>query len=209
MNRKWRWNERTRLMLTLELAVVLPAAALVVLGALHLKSIQRDRGVQAAFQRDFSQVLAISEKQINRKAYDLVDEVKDQFPSAGAACKETMDRILSSHPYVAHVFLYDPATGMVFRSQPNRQGDAVFRAEGEYFSGMFKGWMQVEFWNLNKDLGEMQKKERRYFFQDSVARGDKHAYTAGELFLVNGSAGPNSAVAGVVFDAEYLRDQLF
>ncbi len=55
-------SERTRLMLTLELAVVLPAAALVILSALHLKSIQRDRGVQAAFQRDFSQVLAISEK---------------------------------------------------------------------------------------------------------------------------------------------------
>ncbi len=60
-------NERTRLMLTLELAVVLPAAALVILSALHLESIQRDRGVQAAFQRDFSQVLAISEKQMNQQ----------------------------------------------------------------------------------------------------------------------------------------------
>ncbi len=36
MKMKRRWNERTRLMLTLELAVVLPAAALVILGALHL-----------------------------------------------------------------------------------------------------------------------------------------------------------------------------
>ena len=51
-------NERTRLMLTLELAVVLPAAALVILSAVHLETIQRDRGVQAAFQRDFIQVLA-------------------------------------------------------------------------------------------------------------------------------------------------------
>ncbi len=55
-------------MLTLELAVVLPAAALVVLSALHLKSVERDRGIQAAFQRDFSQVLLISEKQMNHKA---------------------------------------------------------------------------------------------------------------------------------------------
>ena len=55
-------NERTRMILLLELAIVLPAAALVVLGALHLRSIQRDRSVEAAIQRDFSQVLTISAK---------------------------------------------------------------------------------------------------------------------------------------------------
>lgn len=60
-----RWNERTRLMLTLELAVVLPVAALIALSIHYLWSIQRDRAVEAAIQRDFSQVLAISEKQIN------------------------------------------------------------------------------------------------------------------------------------------------
>src|ERR1700680_758284 len=53
MKRRRPGNERTRLMLTLELAVVLPAAALVILSALHLNDIQRDRGVEAAFQRDF------------------------------------------------------------------------------------------------------------------------------------------------------------
>ena len=36
MKPKRRWNERTRLILTLELAVVLPAAALVILSAWHL-----------------------------------------------------------------------------------------------------------------------------------------------------------------------------
>lgn len=67
MKSKRRWSERTRLMLTLELAVVLPAAALVILSAVHLTEIQRDRGVEAAFQRDFNQVLTISEKEINQK----------------------------------------------------------------------------------------------------------------------------------------------
>ena len=60
-------NARTRLMLTLQLAVMLPAAVLVILSAWHLKTIQRDRAVEAAIQRDFRQVLAISEKQINTK----------------------------------------------------------------------------------------------------------------------------------------------
>src|SRR5215471_21118333 len=100
MKSKRRWNERTRLMLTLELAVVLPAAALVILSALHLNEIQRDRGVEAAFQRDFNQVLAISEKQINRKAEGMVDEIRPEFPGPGNTCVETMDRILAAHPYI-------------------------------------------------------------------------------------------------------------
>jgi hypothetical protein len=124
MKSKRRGNARTRLMLTLELAVVLPAAALVILSALHLNEIQRDRGVEAAFQRDFNQVLAISEKQINRKADDMADDVRSQFPRSGKACVETLDRILATHPYVAHVFVYDPNSGMTFRSQPSRLKDA-------------------------------------------------------------------------------------
>jgi len=65
MKPKRRWNERTRLILTLEFAVVLPAAALVILNVWHLNQIRRDRAVEAAIQRDFTQVLHISEKQIN------------------------------------------------------------------------------------------------------------------------------------------------
>src|ERR1700756_4773253 len=113
-------NERIRLILTLVLAVVLPAAILVILSAWHLKTIQRDRAVEAAIQRDFSQALAISEKQINHKAYELVDDVRSEFPAPGGASPETMDRILSTHPYVAHLMLYDPEQGFVMRSQPYR-----------------------------------------------------------------------------------------
>src|ERR1700674_4816653 len=134
MKMKRRWNERTRLMLTLELAVVLPAAALVILSALHLKSIQRDRAVEAAIQRDFSQVLAISEKQINHKAYDLADDVRNDFPAPGQACSVNLDKLLAAHPYAAHVFLYDPENGLVFRSQPHRMQDPEFRAEADEFS---------------------------------------------------------------------------
>ena len=61
---KRRWNPRTRLLLTLELAVVLPAATLIYFSVAHLNHIKRDHGVEAAIQRDFSQVLAISEKEI-------------------------------------------------------------------------------------------------------------------------------------------------
>src|SRR5579871_5710410 len=120
MTLKRRWNEQTRLMLTLELAVVLPAAVLVVLGVIHVNSIQRDKGIQAAFQRDFSHVLKISEKEMNQKAYELADDVRTEIPPAGAACSEALDRILASNPHIAHLFVYDPNVGVVFRSQPHR-----------------------------------------------------------------------------------------
>jgi signal transduction histidine kinase len=199
-------NERTRLMLTLELAVVLPAAALVILSAIHLRSIERDRGVQAAFQRDFTQVLAISEKQINQKAYELIDDVRDQFPASNAACAENLDRILATHPYVAHLFVYDPMTGLVFRSQPNHANSPAFRAEHDQLSSMFAGWLQMDYMDMAKGLEEMDKQGRRHFFSDSV--GEKHAYTAGQFFLTGG-AGEKKAIGGMVFDADYLHDEFF
>jgi signal transduction histidine kinase len=207
---KRRWNERTRLMLTLELAVVLPAAVLVFLSVMHVNSIQRDKGVQAAFQRDFSHVLKISEKEINQRAYELADEVREAIPGAGDACSETMDRILASHPYVAHIFLYDPSTGVVFRSQPYRLKDASFREEAADLSSMFSGWMQVEYKDEAKGLQEMAAKgERYYFFDNWASRGNKRLYQSGAIFLAGDIHGGHAAIAGFVFDAEYLQDRFF
>ena len=93
-----RWDERTRLMLTLEIAVILPAAILIGLSVHHLKHIQRDSAVAAAFQRDFSQLLVISEKQINERAYDLLDDLRKEFPKPGATCSGSLDKLLTSHP---------------------------------------------------------------------------------------------------------------
>jgi signal transduction histidine kinase len=210
MKMKRRWNERTRLMLTLELAVVLPAAALVILSAIHLNDIQRDRGVEAAFQRDFNQVLAISEKQINQKADEITDEVRSQFPSAGEACVETMDRILATHPYVAHVWVYEPNGKLTFRSQPSRLNDPQFRAEADNVSSMTSGWMQVEYKDQVKELEEMSKKGKPYyFFPNWAPRGDKHLYQSGAVFLAGDAWGGRKAIGGMMFDAEYLRDQFF
>ena len=67
----WSGNNRIRLMLTLELAVMLPAAALIYLNFYQLKSMKRDKVLEAAIHRDFHQMLAIAEKQINHKAYTI------------------------------------------------------------------------------------------------------------------------------------------
>src|SRR5437762_12953923 len=98
MKAKRLWNERTRLILIMELAIVLPAADLVILSATHLKHIQRDRGLEALFQREFGEALAISEKRLTHKAYELMDDVRRDFPAPGNACSAHLDRIWSGHP---------------------------------------------------------------------------------------------------------------
>jgi signal transduction histidine kinase len=210
MSLKRRWSERTRLILTLELAVVLPAAALVILSALHLKSIQRDRAVEAAIQRDFSQVLAISEKQINHKAYELADDVRNDFPAPGQACSVNLDKLLVAHPYAAHVFLYDPENGLVFRSQPHRMQDPDFRAEADEFSKMAETWMKIDFEDFSKKLAKMEHKGTPYVCDATwVTRGDKHVYSSSAYFLKTDEDTGRKFIAGLVFDAEYLRDQFF
>jgi len=204
------WNERARLSRTLELAVVLPAAALVLLSVWHVNHIRRDRAVEAAFERDFSQVLAISEKQINHRAYELLDDARTDFPPPGETCEETLDRILAAHPYIAHVFVYDPDQGLVFRSQSHRlDSDKDFRAEGADFSGMMDRWMKTEYKEMAEKMGKMEKKGTPYYaFYNWAPRGDWHAYQSAAMFLKADAKG-KTTVNGIVFDAEYLRDRFF
>jgi signal transduction histidine kinase len=211
MKLKWPRNERSRLMLILELAVILPAATLVILSARHLQTIQRDRQVEAAIQRDFSQVLAISEKQINHKAYALADDVRSDFPTPGEACSETLDRILSTHPYVAHLMLFDPEQGFVMRSQPYRiKHDSGFRDEAEHMSTMMEGWWKLEYAEFSKKLSKMEEKGTPYYFYgDWMPRGDKHVYTSTAIFLKTNKETGKAAIAGITLDADYLHDQFF
>jgi signal transduction histidine kinase len=211
MKTKRRWNERTRLILTLELAVVLPAAALVILSAWHLMHIQRDRAVEAAIQRDFSQMLAISEKEFNRKAYEQLDDIRSGFPAPGVMCPETLDRLLAAHPYAAHLFSYDPDQGMVFRSQPYRlKNDQAFHAEADDLSKMGEGWLGMEFKDLVKKMTQMEKKGTRYYvFANWVPRGEKRLYQPVAMFAKTDEATGKKMIGGVAFDAEYVRDQFF
>ncbi len=210
MNTKPR-NEKTRLLLTLELAVILPAAALVIVSAWHVLHIQRDHAVEAAIQREYSQVLAISEKQFNHKAYELVDEVRTEFPAPGEACSVTLDRILATHPYVAHLFVVSSNGGMVFRSQPDRlKSDSGFRSEAEDLSKMFDTWLKIDFASMSERLVHLEKKGSPYFFEANWApRGDKKVYQSTALFAIKGEQKGEIAIAGVAFDADYLHDKFF
>ena len=189
---------------------MLPAAALVLLSVWHVNHIRRDRAVEAAFERDFSHVLAISEKQINHRAYELLDDARVDFPPPGETCEETLDRILAAHPYIAHVFVYDPDQGLVFRSQAHRlESDKDFRAEGADLSGMMNRWMKTEYKEEAEKIAKLEKKGAPYYsFYNWAPRGDWHAYQAAAMFTKTDEKG-KTTINGIVFDAEYLRDHFF
>src|SRR5207245_7529327 len=109
MSGKWRLTDRTRLLLTLELAIMLPAALLMAFSIWNLRHIQRDKAIEAAIQRDFTYVLKIAEKKAWRRANDILTPVRKQFPCAddGTKIKPQLESILAAHPEFTYVILYD------------------------------------------------------------------------------------------------------
>src|SRR5438874_12634809 len=73
---------RYRLIITLGLAVLLPAAALIFVNFSQLRSFDRDKVLEATIKRDFQDNLGIWEKQMNKKIYAKVEDAKEQFPSS-------------------------------------------------------------------------------------------------------------------------------
>src|SRR6266568_3396806 len=123
---KWRLTDRTRLLLTLELAIILPAALLMAFSIWHLRQVQRDKAIEAAIQRDFSYVLKIAEKRTWHKAADILTPVRKQFPCAGDAAKikTQLDGILAAHPEFLYAVLYDKDHDLfTWRFQPGREAD--------------------------------------------------------------------------------------
>ncbi|MGE5206024.1 MAG: sensor histidine kinase [Chlamydiota bacterium] len=209
MKKRW-WNERTRLLLTLELAVVLPAAALIVINFLQLEKIHRDHGVEALMQRDFSEALAISEKHINEKAYGMATAVRQDFPQPQEACTDSLDLLFQKYPYIAHAFYYSPQTGLLFRSRQSRMDNWDFRTESQDLERMMI-WLKVDYPSLVKKLGAMDKEGKLpiFFESNKVHRGDTLLYESVAYFVVPEKPGQEPALGGFAFDAEYLRDQFF
>ena len=110
MSKKWKLTDRTRTLLTLELAIVLPAAALMGFSIWNLKHIQRTEAFEAAIQRDFLHVLKIAERKSWEKANDMLAPVRKEFPNPDedhSQIKAKLESILSEHPELDYAVLYD------------------------------------------------------------------------------------------------------
>jgi len=207
---KPRKSERVRLLMTLAFVVV-PAAALIVFSVLHLRSIQRDKAIEAAIQRDFQHMMMITEKRMAHKAYDMVDAVQDEIPcpyTSGAG--ERLEAILRDNPQFAHVFTWTKGKGTLVRSQSrySQFDDAELQHEGEKISAMITGWFDMEGATMLPKMLAMQKKGDRPYMGDpyTVTRNGKQVYEAFIFFPVKENS---SGIGGVVFDPNYLQDKFF
>jgi hypothetical protein len=136
-----RWSERPR-MLVFMLGVMLPAAAFIVAGAWHLRTIQRDKAIEAVFQREYQQVLAIAEKRIDARAYETTEEARAKFPDANQG--NELEAFLASHRDITHAFMWTGQGHLEMQSQPDRMSDPEFGEEGKKLSSMVGHWFDME-----------------------------------------------------------------
>jgi signal transduction histidine kinase len=202
----WRGNKKVRLLLTLELAVMLPAAALIFLNFHQLKSIRRDKSLEGALHRDFHQMLAIAEKQITHKATTMADGIRDQFPTLDIDKTDKLrqlDWILSAHPELSHVFLFEADRGFLFRSQPRQMGAPYFAEEHEALEKTFRGWFSLEGKSM---LERMQKRTRPItWFAERPKRAGGHTYMTTAFFSLPGVAKDRVVIGGASFDPDFLK----
>jgi signal transduction histidine kinase len=209
--RFWSHDNRFRLMLTLGLAVLLPAAALIYVNYHHLKSIERDKKVEAIIHRDFQYVLAASEKRLNQKAYNMTEEVRNHFPSPDndtEADKESkLDLILSKNPWLVHVFLWDREKGLLFRSQPPQLDDQYCREEHKMMAEGYGGWFAIEGKML---VDGMHKKTRPMnFYTGQTKRASGKAYMTTAFFVLPQVSRDRAVLGGISFDPTYLEKTFF
>src|SRR6266404_4108606 len=195
---------RFRLMLTLGLAVVLPAAALIYLNFSQLRAFQRDKVLEAAFQQDFQEMLAITEKKVNKKAYTMTEEARDLFPSPDLDSQEKekkLDLILAKSPWLSHVFFCDEK-GFLFRSQPQQMDDKYFKEEHQHMGETFHGWYTTEgkTW-----VQSIHKRGRPIFYTGPTKRAEGDAYIASAMFVLPQVAKDRVVLVGVTFDPNYLK----
>jgi len=196
---------RYRLVITLGLAVLLPAAALIYVNFSQLRSFQRDKFLVAAIHRDFQEVLGFDEKKMNNAMYAKVDEARDMFPSADADESEKeqkLDEILSRCSCFTHAFIFD-GDSPVFETQPVQRDDKYVRDEHEQMADSYRNWFSSK--QEIKSLVEIvsMKPHRIYFSQAQTKRADGPAYLLTAIFLL--PAEDRTVVAGVTFDPCYMK----
>jgi signal transduction histidine kinase len=201
---------RFRLMLTLGLAVLLPAAALILVNFSQLRSFDRNKVLEATIHRDFQEVLAITEKKIDKKAYAMAEEARDVFPSPdidGPEREKQLDLLLAKFPWMAHAFLYDEKGIVTMRSRAEQMSDKDVREEHDRLAENLRGWFGLE----GKMLVQMLHKKSQpiYFSSDHTKRYGEAAYLLTASFVLPQLSNDRVVLGGVTFDPCYLKGTLF
>jgi signal transduction histidine kinase len=196
-------------MLVFMLAVMLPAAALIVASFVWLGHIRRAQIIDAAIQRDYQHTLTIAEKGIIEHAYEMSEKASSQFPDAGHP--EELDAFLTNHPEITHAFLWTGKGSLDFRSQPGRMTDPAFQAEHKEIAAelghMLDMWSGEQIARVKKNA--VSEGRRVYLSSQSIYRGDKMFYETFVHLLPRGSTHDHPSLGGFVYDEDYLTSNFF
>ena len=191
------------------LAVMLPAAALVIASVAYLRHMQRDKVIEAVIQRDYEQTLAIAEKRIVARAYEVSGKAVKQFPNADQS--DQLDTFLVNHPNITHAFIWTGKGQMTFRSRPDRMAEPDFQAESKKLTSEFGAWLDLEAEEHFSRIKAMEASDGRnfYMFNETIPRGDRSLYESFTFFIPRGSNPEHPALAGFAYDEDYLKNDLF
>jgi len=211
MAKKWRLTDRTRTLLTLELAIVLPAAALMGFSIVNLKHIQRNKAIEAAIQRDFSYVLKIAEKKSWERASDVVVAARKEFPNSDrdhAKIESALDSVLAKNPEFAYVLFYDKKDNFFLsREQSGHDSDPDFCARVEEAVDMVRSWLPLDAPEMASHLRMSEAKgEKPVHFEGGWTGGDyQHQYWNFAYFVPPDVPEDRVVLGLVAFDEDYLQ----
>jgi signal transduction histidine kinase len=209
---KWRLTDRTRTLLTLELAIVLPAAALMGFGIWNLKHIQRSEAVEAALQRDFAHVLKIAEMKAWDEANELISPVRKAFPDPDQSRSEiqaALRRTLSEHPEFSYAIFYDKQNHLFLsQEQPRLEHDAAFCERAQEAIGMVGNWLPLDATSMVEHVHLMaEKHEDPVGFEGGwMLQGNQHVYWNLAYFIPRDVPKDRVTLGLVAFNNDYLRD---
>ena len=212
---KKRISDRTRMLLTLELAIILPAASLMAFSVWNLHKIQRDKAIEAAIQRDFTIALRFAEKKIWMRATDMLAPVREKFPcgTVESEIKPEMERILAAHPEFLYAIFYNKEHNiLMWRSRPSGDNDEDFRRRMAEEVAMTTKWLPAEAGDFVHRLRMSEAKEDNpfgfYGFWE-VGKDEQPYYHDIGLFVPENVPKDSVTIGVVGMDPEYLRTKFF
>ncbi|HEU4934610.1 MAG TPA: HAMP domain-containing sensor histidine kinase [Pyrinomonadaceae bacterium] len=200
-------NTRFRLVLTLGLAVVLPALTLIFVNFQHVKSIQRDKKVEALIHRDFQYLLSNSAKKISGKAYEMTEQAMGAFPSDSDSDDEKRRKlglILDKSPWFAHAFLFEAKKGAIVQQQREHNDEK----ELANLTKMYGGWLELDGRSMVEQLCKKPKPIMWYSGELDGPDGSS-VYSTTALFAFPQLSKDRTVLGGVSFDPNYLRQKFF
>lgn len=200
---------RYRLIITLGLAVLLPAAALIYVNFSQLRSFDRDKALEKTIKLDFQENLGIWEKQMNKKMYAKVEDAKEMFPPPEVEVgdqEQVLDQILAKCDCFSHAFIYDRGE-FVWETQKSQ--DKYLYEEREKMVESYRSWFnnKEEYLSMLETVGKRPHNIGFNWMQTKRADGLGYLLTA--LFLIPHSEGGGVSVGGLTFDPCYVKNTFF